>query len=290
VTVATAPVFGARAIRRRRRTTETAVRTLLGLAALLAAGLLLVILGYVVVRGLPALTPAFFTQRPLPFGVEGGGVAPAIIGTVVLGAIAAVIAVPVGIAAAVFAVEYRAGRFAAVVRFSAELIAGLPSIVVGVFVWAFLVRTVIGHYAGLAGGVALAVIMIPIVARTVEEVLRLVPASLREAAMALGAPRWRVILRIVIPSARAGITTAVILAVARAAGETAPLLLTALGNVYFSGDLLQPMAALPLQIYQYAVSPYEDWHTKAWGSSLILVSVVAAMSGLLRFALRGRVR
>jgi len=313
VTVATATVFGARAILRRRRTTETVVRTLLGLAALLAAVLLLAILGYVLVRGLPALTPAFFTQRPLPFGVEGAasfgtlgpvsrfayeaGASPLAfvawrsgIGTVVLGTIAALIAVPVGIAAAVFAVEYRAGRFAAVVRFSAELIAGLPSIVVGVFVWAFLVRTVIGHYAGLAGGVALAVIMIPIVARTVEEVLRLVPASLREAALALGAPRWRVILRIVIPSARAGITTAVILAVARAAGETAPLLLTTLGNVYFSGDLLQPMAALPLQIYQYAVSPYDDWHTKAWGSSLILVSIVAAMSGVLRVTLRGRVR
>lgn len=285
-----AAAFGDRAIRGRRRATEQAVRVMLGLATLLAAGLLLTILGYVLIRGLPALTPAFFTQRPLPYGVEGGGVAPAILGTIVLGAIAALIAVPVGIAAAVFAVEYRAGRFAALVRFSAELIAGLPSIVVGVFVWAFLVRSVIGHYAGLAGAVALAVIMIPIIARTVEEVLRLVPASLREAALALGAPRWRVILRIVIPSARAGITTAVILSVARAAGETAPLLLTTLGNVYFSGDLLQPMAALPLQIYQYAVSPYDDWHTKAWGSSLILVAVVAIMSGGLRLALRGRVR
>ena len=159
-------------------------------------------------------------------------------------------------------------------------------IVVGVFVWAFLVRGIIGNYAAVAGAIALAIIMIPIVARTVEEVLRLVPQSLREAGLALGAPRWRVVLSIVVPTARAGIATAVVLAVARAAGETAPLLLTALGNLFFSTDLLRPISALPIQIYQYAASPYDDWHTKAWGSSLVLVGVIAILSLALRLAIR----
>jgi phosphate transport system permease protein len=160
--------------------------------------------------------------------------------------------------------------------------------VVGVFVWAFLVRGLIGGYAALAGGVALAVIMVPIVARTVEEVLRLVPGSLREAALALGAPKWKVVMLVVLPTARAGIATAVMLAIARAAGETAPLLLTALGNLFFSTELLRPIAALPLQIYQYAAAPYDDWHAKAWAGSLVLVVVIAAVSVALRFAVRER--
>ena len=272
----------------RRRWRQRIVISLLLAATAISVALLMIILGYVVFRGLPALNLAFFTQRPKPFGEAGGGVAPALIGTLILGTVAAAIAIPVGIAAAVFVVEYRAGRFAAPVRFAAELIAGLPSIVVGVFVWAFLVRNVVGHYAGVAGAVALAIIMVPIVARTVEEVLRLVPQSLREAALSLGAPRWRVIVSVVLPSARAGIVTASVLAIARAAGETAPLLLTALGNQFFSTDLLQPMAALPLQIYQYAVSPYDDWHTKAWGASLLLVLVIALLSLALRIATRRR--
>lgn len=274
----------------RRRVVEWVVQALTLAATLAAAGLLLAILGFVVARGLPALTPSFFVDRPLPFGEPGGGVGPAIVGTLVLSAIAGVIAIPIGVAGAVFVVEYRTGRYAAVVRSAAELIAGLPSIVVGVFVWAWLVRGVVGGFSALAGGVALAIIMVPIVARTVEEVLRLVPGSLREAALALGAPRWRVILRVVLPTARAGIATAIVLAVARAAGETAPLLLTALGNLFFSTDLLRPIAALPLQIYQYAASPYDDWHAKAWGGSLILVLVIASLAGALRLATRARVK
>jgi phosphate transport system permease protein len=277
---------GRHRVRRRRHLVEQSMVVALGAATLLAAGLMVLILGYVLVRGLPALDLAFFTERPRPFGVPGGGVAPALVGTLLLGLVAGALAVPVGIAAAIFVVEYRSGRWADAVRFSAELVAGLPSIVVGVFVWAFLVRGAIGHYAGIAGSVALAVIMVPIVARTAEEVLRLVPSSLREAALALGAPRWRMILRIVLPTARTGLVTAVVLAVARAAGETAPLLLTALGNLFFSTDLLRPMAALPLQIYQYAVAPYDDWHTKAWGTSLVLVAVIAVVSLGLRLATR----
>ena len=266
----------------RRRLVERIVVTLLGLATLAGVALLVIILSYVVIQGLPAINSAFFTQRPKPFGEVGGGVQPAIIGTLLLAGIAGLIAIPVGIAAAIFVVEYRTGRFAAPVRFAAELIAGLPSIVIGVFVWALLVRGLVGKYSAIAGAVALAVIMVPIVARTVEEVLKLVPSSLREAALALGAPKWKVILNVVLPTARAGLITASVLAVARSAGETAPLLLTALGNEFFSLDLLSPVDALPLRIYRYAVSPYEDWHTKAWGASLILVAVIALVSFALR--------
>ena len=274
----------------RRKLASGVVLTLLMLGTFLAVALLVTILGYVIFRGLPALNIDFFTQRPLPFGEVGGGVAPALVGTLILAAVSGAIAIPIGIAAAIFVVEYQSGRFAAPVRFAAELIAGMPSIVIGVFVWALLVRGVVGHYAAIAGGVALAVIMIPIVARTVEEVLRLVPHSLREAALALGAPKWKVILAIVLPTARAGVITASVLALARSAGETAPLLLTALGNDFFSTDLLRPIGALPLQIYRYAISPYDDWHTKAWGASLVLVLVIGAIGLLLRVVARQRVR
>jgi phosphate transport system permease protein len=289
-TMPAATVPARHAVSARRRIKERVMVGLLGLATTGAAALLVVILAYVIVKGAPALNVAFFTERPLPFGVEGGGVGPAVVGTVILSVLAGVLAVPIGIASAIFVTEFRSGRLAPVVRFCAELIAGLPSIVVGVFVWAFLVRGLIGHYAAIAGAIALAIIMIPIVGRTVEEVLRLVPQSLREAGLALGAPRWRVVLAIVIPTARTGIATAVVLAVARAAGETAPLLLTALGNLFFSTDLLKPISALPLQIYQYAASPYDDWHTKAWGSSLVLVGVIALLSLGLRLATRGGAR
>ena len=274
----------------RRRVAQGVVVGLLLLATALAVALLVTILGYVVVRGLPAIDLAFFTERPKPFGEPGGGIGPALLGTAVLAAVSGAIAIPIGMAAAIFVVEYRSGRFAAPVRFSAELIAGLPSIVIGVFVWALLVRGLVGHYAAIAGAVSLAVIMVPIVARTVEEVLRLVPNSLREAALALGAPRWKVIISIVVPTARAGVLTAAILALARSAGETAPLLLTALGNDFFSTDLFRPIAALPLQIYRYAVSPYDDWHTKAWGASLVLVVVIGVVGLLLRAVARPRVR
>ena len=192
VTVMSTSVPARHRVATRRKIASGVVLTLLMLGTLLAVALLVTILGYVIVRGLPALNIDFFTQRPLPFGEVGGGVAPALIGTLILAAVSGAIAIPIGIAAAIFVVEYQSGRFAAPVRFAAELIAGLPSIVIGVFVWAFLVRGVVGHYAAIAGGVALAVIMVPIVARTVEEVLRLVPNSLREAALALGAPKWKV--------------------------------------------------------------------------------------------------
>jgi phosphate transport system permease protein len=274
----------------RRRLGERIAVALLFTATAVGVALLVTILGHVVIQGLPAIDLSFFTQRPKPFGEAGGGVQPAILGTLLLAGVSGAIAIPIGIAAAVFVVEYRSGRFAAPVRFAAELIAGLPSIVIGVFIWAFLVRGMIGHFAGLAGAIALAVIMVPIVARTVEEVLRLVPNSLREAALALGAPKWKVILSIVLPTARAGVITAAVLALARSAGETAPLLLTALGNEFFSLDLTRPIDALPLRIYRYAISPYDDWHVKAWGASLVLVLVIGLVGALLRVATRARVR
>ncbi len=270
----------------RRRAIDALATVLVAAGALVGSGVLLVILGYVVWQGLPALNLAFFTQRPLPYGEVGGGVAPAILGTLVMLVVAAAISVPLGIGTAIYLSEFGRGHFARLIRLIIDLLAGLPSIVVGVFVWALLVRHVVGQYSGLAGAVSLAIIMVPIMTRTVEEILRLVPDALREGALALGVPRWRTILGVVLPTARVGVVTGVVLSLARAGGETAPLLLTALGNQFFSFNMLQPMAALPVQIYTYAVSPYDDWHTKAWGSALILVLVIGCLSLLTRLVTR----
>ena len=269
---------------RRRRFTDRLMTGLLGGSTAIAVAALLAAVLYVVVPGDPALNFDFFTQRPLPIGEVGGGVAPAILGSLAMLSVAALIGVPIGIATAIYLSEYSHGPLAGAVRFAIDLIAGLPSIVVGVLVWVILVREIIGHYSGLAGSVALAIIMIPIVTRTVEEVLRLVPETLREAALALGVPRWKTILRVVLPTARAGIVTGVVLSVARAGGETAPLLLTALGNQFFTYDFMGPMAALPVQIYNYAVSPYDDWHTKAWGSALVLIVIIGVLGIVTRRA------
>jgi phosphate transport system permease protein len=270
----------------RRKINNRLATVVITLAALVGVTALLLILGYVIWRGAPAINVPFFTERPLPYGEEGGGVAPAILGTLVMLGVAAVLSLPIGIGTAIYLSEFGRGSLARVVRFVVDLLAGLPSIVVGVFVWAMLVRHVIGQYAGLAGAVALAIIMVPIVTRTVEEILRLVPDGLREASLALGVPRWRTILGVVLPTARAGVITGVVLSLARAGGETAPLLLTALGNQFFNYDLLQPMASLPVQIYTYAVAPYDDWHTKAWGSALVLVAVIGCVSLAARIATR----
>ena len=271
---------------RKRKVANTTMLSLTGVLTALALVPLVWIIAYVVIRGGKSINLDFFTQRPLPYGEAGGGIAPAIVGTLYILAIAALIGIPIGIGTAVYLSEYGQGRFATTVSFVVDLIAGLPSIVVGVFVWALLVKQVVGQYSALAGGVALSIIMIPIVTRTVEEILRLVPDSLREAALALGAPRWRMILQVVVPTARAGVITAIVLSLARAGGETAPLLLTALGNQFFSFNLLAPMAALPVQIYSYAVSPYDDWHSKAWAASLVLVLVIGLFSLIVRLTTR----
>src|SRR4051812_44896146 len=256
--------------------------------AAFGVAILAIILLDVFVKGVAALNVAFFTERPLPLGEVGGGVAPAIIGTLLMLGVAALIGVPIGVGTAIYLAEYGRGQFASAVSYTIDLLAGVPSIVVGVFVWAVLVRNVFGSFSGLAGGVALAIIMIPIVTRTVEEMLRLVPDTYREAALGLGVSRAKTIMFVVLPTAKGGIATGVVLAMARAGGETAPLILTALGNQFFNFDLRQPMAALPLQIYTYAVSPYADWHTKAWGSALVLIIVIGILSLIARLATRQR--
>jgi len=272
-----------------RRLIDAFATGLISLAAFLGVAVLLIILGYVTIQGFPALNLAFFTERPLPFGEEGGGVAPAIMGTLMMLFVAAAIGIPIGIGSAIYLSEIGRSSFSHFVRFIIDTMAGLPSIVVGVFVWSVLVRTVFGNFSGFAGGVSLAIIMIPIVTRTVEEILRLVPGNLREASLALGVPQWKTILGVVLPTARVGVVTGVVLSLARAGGETAPLIMTALGNQFFNFNLMEPMAALPVQIYQFAKSPYDDWHTKAWGSALVLVMVIGCLSLAARAAVRRRV-
>lgn len=274
----------------RRRLVNSLATALMTLCASAAVAVLLIILIHVLVQGLPSLNVAFFTERPLPPGEVGGGVAPAILGTLEMLAVAGIIGIPVGVATAIYLSEYGRGNLARTISFTIDLIAGLPSIVIGVFVWAWLVRNVVGQYNGLAGGVALAIIMIPILTRTVEETLRIVPDPLREASLALGIAHWKTILRVLLPTAQAGVITGVVLSLARAGGETAPLLLTALGNQFFNYDMLQPTAALPIQIYNYARSPYPDWQAKAWGGALVLITLIGVLSALTRWAIARRTR
>jgi phosphate transport system permease protein len=270
----------------RRKITGRIIVSILGVLTGLSVAILFIIVGYTVANGIGGINLAFFTDIPKPLGQTGGGIAQAISGSLMMLAVGSVIAIPFGILTAIYLAEYgKNNRLAGYVRFAVELLASLPSIVVGVFVWALIVRTITG-FSGWAGAVALAVIMIPIIARSVEEILRLVPDSLREAALALGVPRWRVTVQVVIPAVLPGILTGIVLAVARAAGETAPLMLTALGNQFFNYDLGKPMAAIPLQIYNYAVSPYPDWHQKSWAATMVLVIVVAFFSAAVRFSMR----
>lgn len=269
----------------RRRIVGATSASIAALLAFAAVAVLFLIVGHVFLNGYKSLSLDFFTKIPTPYGEEGGGIAQAIAGTVIMILLAAAMAVPFGVGTAIYIVEFGRGRFAAAVRFAVELLAELPSIVIGVFVWALVVRNVTG-YSAVAGSLSLAIIMMPVIARGVEEILRLVPDSLREAALALGTPKWKVVLFVVIPTVLPGILTGVMLAVARAAGETAPLLLTALGNSFFNFDLRKPMAAMPLQIYTYAVSPYDDWHAKAWASTLVLIAIVGILSGAVKFFTR----
>jgi phosphate transport system permease protein len=270
----------------RRKITGRIIVSILGVLTGLSVAILFIIVGYTIAKGIGGINLAFFTDIPKPLGQTGGGIGQAISGSLIMLAVGSVIAIPFGILTAIYLAEYgKNNRLAGYVRFAVELLASLPSIVVGVFVWALIVRTITG-FSGWAGAVALAVIMIPIIARSVEEILRLVPDSLREAALALGVPRWRVTVQVVIPAVLPGILTGIVLAVARAAGETAPLMLTALGNQFFNYDLGKPMAAIPLQIYNYAVSPYPDWHQKSWAATMVLVIVVAFFSAVVRFSMR----
>ena len=250
-------------------------------ATLLVVLPLLLIVGHLVARGLPALRPEFFVHLPKPVGEPGGGMANAIFGTLLVVGLGALFAVPAGVAAGLWLAEYGRGRIATIVRTTADVLSGVPSIVVGVAAYGLIVVPM-GRFSALAGGVALALLMLPTIVRSTEEVVRLVPRSYREAALALGAPRWRVVQQVVLPAAGAGVTTAILLAIARASGETAPLLFTALGNRFWSASLDRPIATLPVMIYDYARAPYDDWNRQAWTGALVLIVLVALVSGTLR--------
>jgi phosphate transport system permease protein len=273
----------------RRRTVNALMLALVGAGTLLALSFLVAVLGYVLVRGGPALNLAFFTETPKPVGESGGGMANAIAGTLLLVALASLLSLPAGIGAGVYLAEYGGrGRLATLIRFSVDVLSGIPSITIGLFAYTLIVLPM-RSFSALAGAVALAVLMLPTMVRATEEMVRLVPGSVREAGLALGIPRWKTITWIVLPAARDGILTGVMLALARAAGETAPLLFTAFGNRFWSFDPLQPIAALPLQIFVYAVSPYDDWHRQAWAGALVLVGLVLLLSTTARaFSARAR--
>jgi phosphate transport system permease protein len=264
-------------------------RLMAGLTALAAGAVILplvAVLGFLLWQGISAVNVDFFTRLPKPVGEPGGGMANAIAGTLMLVALAACVGLPVGILGGVYLAESRDRRFPWLVRFLADVLNGVPSIVVGIFAYSLVVLPM-RRFSAIAGAFALAVIMLPIVVRTSEELVRLVPSSLREAALALGIPEWKVILRVVLPTARAGIVTGVMVAIARVAGETAPLLFTAFGNRFWHQGLDQPIAALPLQIFAYAIAPYDDWHRQAWAGALVLLALVFVVSLAARLATRG---
>jgi phosphate transport system permease protein len=266
-----------RGIGRRRRALALLMPALcLGALALSLAALFLV-LWDIAAAGAGALTLDLLTRTPRPVGETGGGMANAIAGTLILVAMGALVGVPIGIGAGLYLAEAGASRLARLARFWADVLTGIPAITIGLFAYAVLVVP-LRSFSALAGGLALGILMLPVVTRSAEEAIRLVPGALREAALALGAPRWRVALMIVLPAARRGIVTGALLATARAAGETAPLLFTAFGNQYWSWDPRQPIAALPLQIFAYAISPYDDWQRQARAGALLLVGLVLLLS------------
>ena len=241
------------------------------------------VLFFVISRGIQSLNWDFFTHTPRPVGEHGGGMANAIVGTLMLTGLAAIIAVPIGVTSGVYLSEYRGTRFTSLVRFAADTLNGVPSIVIGVFAYGIAVLP-FRHFSTLAGGFALGIMMIPIIARTTEELLLLVPNALREGALALGATRARAVTTVIVPAVLPGIITGVVLALARVAGETAPLLFTSFNNAFFSTSLTQPISSITVQVFTYAVSPYEDWQRQAWAGALVLVTIVLICSMLARLA------
>ena len=275
-----------RSVDRMRRVTSAIMTTLTALCTLVAIGILLIILSYIAYRGIGSLSFRFLVDSPRPVG-EGGGIGNAILGSVVLLALSSAFGLPLGISVGIYLSEIGKGRFADAIRFLVDTLTGIPSIVTGVFVYAILVLPM-RHFSAFAGGVSLALIMIPIVARTTEEMLKLVPHSLREGALALGAPQWRVILGVVLLAAASGIATGAMLAIARVSGETAPLLFTAFGSRFFSYYLDRPISSLTVQIYNYAISPYDEWHAQAWAATLVLMTLILGINIMVRFLTRKR--
>jgi phosphate transport system permease protein len=263
---------------------------MLGLSALftaLSVSVLFFVLGYLLVEGGASINWAFFTELPKPVGETGGGMANALVGSAKLLLIAAATGLPIGFLAGLYVSEFAGPVMASAVRYAADLLNGVPSIVVGIFVYTLIVLPM-KHFSALAGGLALGIMMIPVMTRSTEEFLRAVPPSLREASLALGATRTSTLVRVVVPAASRGIVTAAMLGLARVAGETAPLLFTALGNRFWSDGFLQPIASLPVMIYTYAVSPYEDWHRQAWAAGLVLLALVLAANAGARLLLARR--
>lgn len=258
------------------------VTSLTWLAAVAVLIPLAAIFGYLVYRGIGSLDIAFFTEIPKPVGEVGGGMANAIVGSGILLGMGSLIGVPLGIGAGIYLAEYGRSRFGDLVRFTADVLNGVPSIVMGISVYALIVVKQ-KHFSGFAGAVALGIMMIPTITRTTEEMLLMVPQTYREAALALGVPKWRSTLSVALKTANAGVITGIMLAFARVAGETAPLLFTAFGNAFWNLDPRQPTAALPLQIFTYAISPFEDWHRKAWGGALVLVALIVIAVSLVRY-------
>ena len=246
---------------------------------------LALILFFVITQGVRAVNVEFFTHMPRPPGEAGGGMANAIVGTLIVSGLAALMAVPIGVVSGIYMSEYAGSRFAGLTRFAADTLNGVPSIVIGLFAYGVAVLP-FKQFSALAGGFALGVMMIPIIARTTEELLLLVPGTMREGALALGATRARAVFSVVLPAALPGIVTGIVLALARIAGETAPLLFTSFNNAYFSKTLTQPISTLTVQVYTYANSPYDDWHRQAWAGALVLVTMVLTCSLLARFATR----
>jgi phosphate transport system permease protein len=254
-----------------------------GISVLIALVPLAFILFFVVSQGVQALNLEFFTNLPRPVGEPGGGMANAIVGTLMLTGLAAAMAIPVGVVSGIYLSEYPGTRFAALVRFAADTLNGVPSIVIGVFAYGVAVLP-FRHFSALAGGLALGTMMIPIIARTTEELLLLVPNTLREGALALGATRAKAVYTVIVPAALPGIITGIVLALARVAGETAPLLFTSFNNRFFSTNLQEPISSITVQVFSYAISPYEDWHRQAWAGALVLVTIVLLCSLMARYA------
>jgi phosphate transport system permease protein len=257
--------------------------TLTGVCTVVTVAVLFVILGLLLYHGASSLSVHFFTQLPKPTGEIGGGMANAIVGSAEIVGVAALIGIPIGFIAGIYLSEYEDKRFGSVVRYVADLLNGVPSIIIGILAWGLIVLPT-GHYSGLAGSVALSVMLIPIVTRQTEQFLREVPLSLREGALALGASKWKMIATVAVPAGSKGILTGMILGVARIAGESAPLLFTALGNQYWGG-LTEPTATLPVMIYKLATSPYDDWNQLAWAAGLVLIGMVLTTNIIARMIL-----
>jgi phosphate transport system permease protein len=266
---------------------DSAARFVTASASLLVIAVLVIILGYMLYRGIGAIDIPFFTDLPKPVGEPGGGIANAIIGSAIMLALAILVSLPVGVLAAIYLSEFGQGWFAQILRFLTDVLAGIPSIVVGIFAYTLIVIPMRG-FSGWAGGVALAIIMLPVIIRTTEEMLRLVPQSLRDGGLAVGAPKWRVTVDIVLASSVSGIATGTLLAISRALGETAPLLFTALGSSLWTTNLDRPMASMPVQIYTYAISPYDEWHQKAWAAAFTLVAIIFVLNVVVRFLTRSK--